>query len=85
MTISSHAMVMYSSTGIFMFAISAILGTTIHTYEFFGFGFYLAGVFMLFSDPLASKVNENEYYFVGDVIAFLSAGSGAILGYINSK
>lgn len=85
MTISSHAMVMYSSTSAFMFAISAILGATIHTYEFFGFGFYLAGVFMLFSDPLASKVSGDEHHLIGDLIAFLSAGSGAILSYINSK
>ena len=53
--------------------------------SFFGFGFYLAGVFMLFSDPLASKVSGDEHHLIGNLIAFLSAGSGAILSYINSK
>ena len=85
MTISSHAMTMYSSTGVFIFIITAILGTTIHTYEFFGFGFYFAGVFMLLTDPHALKISETEHYLAGDFISFISAGSGAILAFINSK
>ena len=68
-----------------MFAITAILKATIHTYEFFGYGFYFAGVFMLLTDPHALKVNASEHYLIGDFISFLSAGSGAILCFINSK
>ena len=85
MTITSHAMVMYSSTGIYMFVFGIIIGNTMHKLEYFGMVMYLLGVFLMLTDPFAIKIGGEGNQLVGDAIAFIGASAGAMLGYYNSK
>ena len=85
MTITSHAMVMYSSTGIYMFVFGMIIGNTMHKLEYFGMVMYLLGVFLMLTDPFAIKIGGEGNQLVGDAIAFVGASAGAMLGYYNSK
>ena len=85
MTITSHAMVMYSSTGIYMFAFGLIIGNSMHKLEYLGVTMYLVGVFLMLTDPFAVKIGAEGNQYVGDLIAFIGASAGAMLGYYNSK
>jgi hypothetical protein len=84
MTISSHAMVMYSSTGVFMFAFAVVTRVAVHKYEVVGYSMFALGVILMFTDPYAIKVDGIGSQYLGDLIAFLGAGSGAIVGILNS-
>lgn len=85
MTITSHAMVMYSSTGIYMFAFGLLVGNSMHKLEYLGVAMYLLGVFLMLTDPYAVKVGGEGNQYMGDLIAFVGASAGAMLGYYNSK
>jgi hypothetical protein len=85
MTITSHAMVMYSSSGVYMLAWALITGAKIHRFEFYGYGLFFLGVFLMLTDPYAVKSGGTGNQYVGDLITFLGAGFGAISGYYNSK
>lgn len=86
MTVVSHAYVMYSSTGVYMFLISVIIGAGAHKLEYFGYAIYAVGVFLMFTDPFAVKKDgSSSNLLLGDLISFLGASSGAMLGYYNSK
>jgi hypothetical protein len=57
----------------------------VHKYEFLGYGLFIAGVLCMFTDPYAVKTEGDGNLYIGDLIAFLGAGSGAILNAINSR
>lgn len=85
MTITSHAMVMYSSAGVYMFAYALITRVTIHKYEYFGHFIFFVGVFLLLTDPFAIKEGATGNQYVGDLIAFISAFAGALQSKFNSR
>lgn len=85
MTITSHAMVMYSSTGVYMLAFTVLTGALVHKFELYGYALFFLGVFLMFTDPYAIKEGGVGNQYVGDLITFLGAGSGAILGFYNSR
>jgi hypothetical protein len=85
MTISSRAMVLNSSPGFYVFWFSIVTGAVVHKYEFMGYGLFIAGLTLMFTDPYAVKTEGNENLHLGDLIAFLGAGSMAILNAINSS
>jgi hypothetical protein len=58
MTITSHALVMNSATGVYIIIISIFKKAEIDKYEYVGHGLFICGaIFMLF-DPLAIKVGS---------------------------
>ena len=85
MTITSHAMVMYSSAGVYMFAYALITRANIHKFEYFGHFIFFAGIFLLLTDPYAIKEGGTGNQYVGDLIAFISAFAGALQSKFNSK
>lgn len=85
MTVTSHAMVMYSSTGVYMLVFSIIMGSLVHKFELYGYALFFLGVFLLFTDPYAVKIGGSGNQYIGDLITFLGAGAGAILGFYNSR
>lgn len=85
MTVTSHAMVMYSSTGVYMLFFAIITGALVHRFELYGYGLYFLGVFLMFTDPYAVKVGGVGNQYVGDLITFIGAGFGAIQGIFNSR
>lgn len=78
-------MVMYSSTGVYMFVYALLTGVLIHKFEYIGYTLYVVGVFLMLTDPFAIKEGGVGNQYIGDLITFLSAGSGAILGIYNSR
>lgn len=85
MTITSHAMVMYSSTGVYLLAYALITGAIIHKFEYCGYALFFLGVFLLFTDPFAVKKDGVGNQYLGDLITFLGSGAGAIMGFYNSR
>jgi len=85
MTVTSHAMVMYSSTGVYMMAFILITGGIIHKFEYYGYALFFIGVFLMLTDPYAVKIGGTGNQYLGDLIGFLGAGAGAMLGLYNSR
>lgn len=85
MTITSHAMVMYSSTGVYLLAFAVISGSIIHKFEIYGYALFFLGVFLMLTDPYAIKEGGVGNQYVGDLITFLCSGAGAIMGFYNSR
>ena len=50
-----------------------------------GMHFFAIGVLLMLTDPFATKIDGDGNQFLGDIIAFVSAGAGAILGVYNSN
>lgn len=85
MTITSHAMVMYSSSGVYMLLWSIITGVTIHKFEYLGYGLFFLGIFLMLTDPFAVKPGVEGNQYLGDLIAFGGAAFGAVQGFYNSR
>ena len=85
MTVTSHAMVLFSATGVYMFAFSVLTCAAVHRFEYLGYAFFAIGVLLMLTDPFATKIDGGGNQFLGDIIAFVSAGAGAILGVYNSN
>ena len=62
-----------------------LTGAGAHRFEYFGYALFAVGVFLMLTDPFAVKTGDSSNLILGDVIAFLSAGFGAILGLYNSN
>ena len=73
LTITSHADIMYWSSGVYIFAATALTWGTIHNLEIFWYILYLIGVCFMFNDPHASKIGMDSQSYLGDLIAFLGA------------
>jgi len=84
-TVTSHAMVMYCSTGVYFLFYALFTGKYVHMYELFGYALFFLGVFLMLTDPYAVKEEGSGNQYIGDLIPFLGAGAGAINGYLNSK
>ena len=85
MTVTSHALVLFSATGVYMLAFSVITWAAVHKFEYLGYVFFAIGVLLMLTDPFAVKADGSGNQYLGDIIAFLSAASGAILGVYNSN
>jgi hypothetical protein len=82
-TITSHAHIMYSSTGVYVLLFSLIARKIIHKFEVFGYFLLAIGVLIALNDPLAMKKGETNEPMLGCLIAFSGAGFGAVYGIIN--
>ena len=56
-----------------------------HKYELIGYGLFFVGALIMITDPYAEKQNGAGNKYLGDAIAFIGAGFGAILGILNSR
>jgi len=74
MTVTSHALIMYSSSGVYILMITLITCQTVHILEIFGYAMYLVGVYFMFTDESATKVGMGGQSYLGDLYAFLGAG-----------
>ena len=83
LTITSHADIMYWSSGVWIFAITIVTWGTVHRLEIYGYLLYALGVFFMFIDPSASKTWMESQSYLGDLYAFLGAGACAIFTYLN--
>ena len=54
-TTTSHADIMYWSSGVWIFLVTILIWGTIHKFEVYGYFLYLIGVIFMFVDPFASK------------------------------
>ena len=82
-TITSHADIMYWSSGVWIFLVTILIWGTIHKFEIYGYLLYLIGVIFMFVDPFASKTWMDGQSYLGDLYAFLGAGAWAIFTYLN--
>ena len=84
-SITSHADILYSSTGIYVLLFSLVTCKFVHKLEIAGYGFFICGVALMLTDPFATKVGEGDQAYIGDTIAFLGAGLGAVFGLLNQQ
>lgn len=82
LTLTSHADIMYSSTGVYVLILSLVTCKVVHKLEILGYMFFGVGVIIMITDPYATKLGE-EHSYMGDLIPFLGAGLGAIFGLLN--
>lgn len=85
LTLTSHAEVMYTCTGVYILAYSLVTCMKVHKYEIYGYIIFFVGAFLMFTDKHAAKASGEEASLIGALISFLGAGFGAVLGYLNSK
>lgn len=85
MTVTSRAMVLFSATGVYMFAFSVLTCASVHRFEYLGHVLFAIGVLFMLTDPFAAKTDGDQNMYLGDLIAFLSAAAGAMLGLLNSN
>mmetsp|Transcript_43341 Transcript_43341/g.50931 ORF Transcript_43341/g.50931 Transcript_43341/m.50931 type:complete len:125 (-) Transcript_43341:555-929(-) len=78
MTLTSHAMVMYNSSGIFMFIFSVITLKTLHKLEIIGYLLFSLGYLWLLMDTTAAKAGNESHIVLGDLISTGGAVFGAI-------
>ena len=74
-TITSHADIMYSSAGVYIFLYAVITLQMVHKFEYIGYGMYAIGVYLMFTDPFATKTNMEGQSYMGDLYAFGGAGA----------
>lgn len=85
MVVTSHANVIYSSGGLFLFIFALAMGRYIHKFEYIGYALFLIGMYAMLNDTSASKTGENGQFYLGDFCAFLGAGSSAIYNFLNKR
>jgi drug/metabolite transporter (DMT)-like permease len=83
LTITSHADIMYSSGGVYLLIIAIVTCKVVHRLEYMGYLLYALGVYMMFSDPSATKAGMDGQSYVGDLYAFLGAGCCAAFNILN--
>lgn len=83
LTITSHADIMYSSGGVYLLIFAILAGQYVHKLEYVGYGLYALGVFMMFTDPNATKAGMGGQSYFGDLYAFLGAGCSAVFNILN--
>ena len=75
LTLTSHADIMYSSAGAYIFLYAVITLQMVHKFEYIGYGMYAIGVYLMFTDPFATKTNMEGQSYIGDLYAFGGAGA----------
>jgi hypothetical protein len=84
-TVASHAHVLYSSTGVYIIVFSLITCKIVHRFEILGYMIFVIGLFITLSDPLAQKQGDNSQHALGNIIAFVGTGFGAIGSILSQK
>mmetsp|Transcript_5961 Transcript_5961/g.5120 ORF Transcript_5961/g.5120 Transcript_5961/m.5120 type:complete len:118 (+) Transcript_5961:409-762(+) len=77
MTLTAHADVLFSSSGVYILFFAIITCQYVHKYEIFGYLIFAIGVLIMLTDPFAMKEGENNDKFLGDLISFSTAFFGA--------
>ena len=85
LTVTSHADIMYWSSGVYIFVFTMLTWNTVHRLEILGYILYFIGVWFMFSDPNASKVGMEGQSYLGDLVAFLGAGGWAMYVYLAKR
>lgn len=85
MTVSSHAQVLSSSTGVYVLLISLITCRIVHKFEVIGYVIALFGVIIMLSDPFAMKQAGKTNYLLGNVISLTGAGFAAIIWLLSNR
>lgn len=85
MTITSHALIAFNATGIYIVAFSIIMCAKINKFEIIGHGLWIIGLVLLVIDPHATKVGSDKPSIIGTLIAFAGAGFGSILLFMNNS
>lgn len=85
MTVVSHAQVLSSSNGVYILIISIIACKIVHKFEIYGYILFGLGVFVMLTDPLAKKQGGEGNPALGNTLAFVSAGFGAIAGLMTLR
>jgi hypothetical protein len=85
MTVTSHAHILFSSTGVYILIFSLITLKVVHKYEIVGYCIFIVGVFVTLTDPLAKKHGENDHALLGCLIAFIGGGFGSVVGILSQK
>ena len=83
LTLTSHADIMYSSAGVYLFLYAVITLQMVHKFEYIGYGMYAIGVYLMFTDPFATKTNMEGQSYIGDLYAFGGAGAWALFNILN--
>lgn len=83
LTITSHADVMYSSSGVYLLLFAVVTCKVVHKLEYLGYALYAFGVYMMFTDPSATKTGMDGQSYWGDLYAFLGAGCCAAFNIMN--
>ena len=76
---------MYSSGGFYLFVISIVTFQVVHKFEYIGYLMYAVGVYFMFTDPQARKLNSESQSYIGDIYAFAGAGCFALFNLINKE
>jgi hypothetical protein len=76
-TVTSHAQILYCSTGVYILLISLVTCKAVHRFEIYGYIIYIVGLTVTLSDPLAKKHGGESQSLKGCLIAFMGAGFGA--------
>lgn len=83
MTVTAHAHVLFSSTGVYILLISLITFRPVHKFEILGYMIFAIGIFITITDPVARKAEGGTHPIMGDLIAFIGAGFGAVVGLLS--
>mmetsp|Transcript_5761 Transcript_5761/g.6757 ORF Transcript_5761/g.6757 Transcript_5761/m.6757 type:complete len:150 (-) Transcript_5761:89-538(-) len=82
MTVTSHADIMYCSSGVWIFFITILIGGVVHRLEVIGYVLYFLGTYFMFTDHTATKTGMDGQSYLGDLYAFLGAGSCVVFAYL---
>lgn len=85
MTVTSHADIMYCSSGVYIFFATLLTCGTIHRLEIVGYSMFFIGVYLMFTDPFATKAGMESQSYLGDFYAFIGAGASALCIYYSKK
>lgn len=83
LTVTSHADIMYSSSGVYILMATLITCQSVHILELVGYFMYFIGVYIMLIDESAFKTGINGHSYLGDMYAFIGAGFWALFSYIN--
>ena len=76
---------MYTSGGFYLFVISVITFQVVHKFEYIGYLMYAIGVYFMFTDPQARKLNSDSQSYIGDIYAFAGAGCHSLFNILNAE
>jgi len=74
LTVTSHADIMYSSSGVYILMATLITCQSVHILELVGYFMYFIGVYIMLIDESAFKTGINGHSYLGDMYAFIGAG-----------
>lgn len=78
MTVTSHAVLLHDAMSIYLILFSMITCQEVHKLSMVGLVLFIIGIYIMIMDPYAIKKDANEPSLLGDIIAFIGAGAGAV-------